>query len=74
MIRNTSTAYTENWDAERAHLKGFSPEKMADICGIDAETLRDVARVFAGGKAGHDLLGYGRVAAYPRHGQFTLSD
>ena len=52
-------SYTENWDAERAHLKGFSPEKMADICGIDAETLRDVARVFAGGKAGMIFWGMG---------------
>jgi len=52
-------AYTENWDAECAHLKGFSPEKMADICGIDAETLRDVARVFASGKAGMIFWGMG---------------
>ena len=52
-------AYTENWDAEKAHLKDFTPEKMAEICGIDAETLRDVARVFAGAKAGMIFWGMG---------------
>ena len=52
-------AYTENWEAERAHLKDFTPEKMAEICGIDAETLRDVARTFAGAKAGMIFWGMG---------------
>ncbi len=52
-------AYTENWEAEKAHLKGFSPEKMSEICGIDAETLRDVARTFAGAKAGMIFWGMG---------------
>ncbi|MBT8425494.1 MAG: molybdopterin-dependent oxidoreductase, partial [Silicimonas sp.] len=45
-------AYTENWAAERAHLAGFAPEDMAGLCGIDAETLRTVARAFASAKAG----------------------
>jgi formate dehydrogenase major subunit len=52
-------AYTENWEAEKAHLADFAPEKMADICGIDAETLRAVARDFAGGKAGMIFWGMG---------------
>ena len=52
-------AYTENWDAEKAHLKDFSPEKMAGICGIEAEILRDVARTFAGAKAGMIFWGMG---------------
>ena len=52
-------AYTENWEAEKAHLKDFTPEKMADICGIDAETLRDVARTFAGAKAAMIFWGMG---------------
>ncbi|HSF92080.1 MAG TPA: molybdopterin-dependent oxidoreductase, partial [Paracoccaceae bacterium] len=43
--------FTENWDAMKEHLKGFSPEDMAPICGIDAETLRTVAREFAAAKA-----------------------
>lgn len=52
-------AYTENWEAEKAHLKGFSPEKMAAVCGIDAEVLRDVARTFAGANAAMIFWGMG---------------
>lgn len=52
-------AYTENWEAEKAHLKDFTPEKMAEVCGIDAETLRDVARTFAGANAAMIFWGMG---------------
>ena len=52
-------AFTENWAAEKEHLKDFSPEKMAPICGIEAETLRDVARTFAGANAGMIFWGMG---------------
>ncbi|PJI86165.1 formate dehydrogenase major subunit [Yoonia maricola] len=52
-------AYTENWEAEKAHLADFTPEKMEGICGIDAETLRDVARTFAGAKAAMIFWGMG---------------
>ena len=51
--------HTENWEAQKEHLKGFSPEKMAPICGIDADVLRDVARTFANGKAGMIFWGMG---------------
>ncbi|MGI9508839.1 MAG: formate dehydrogenase subunit alpha, partial [Geminicoccaceae bacterium] len=40
-------AHTEGFDKLKAHLADFPPEKMADVCGIDAETLRTVARKFA---------------------------
>ncbi|WP_439117768.1 formate dehydrogenase subunit alpha [Nereida ignava] len=52
-------AYTENWEAEKAHLKDFTPEKMSEICGIEPEVLRDVARTFAGAKAGMIFWGMG---------------
>ena len=52
-------AYTENWEAQKAHLKDFSPEKMAGICGIEAEELREVARLFANAKAGMIFWGMG---------------
>ncbi|MGB2408367.1 MAG: formate dehydrogenase subunit alpha [Paracoccaceae bacterium] len=52
-------AYTENWEAEKAHLKDFAPEKMAEICGIEADVLRDVARTFAGAQAGMIFWGMG---------------
>ena len=52
-------AYTENWEAEKAHLADFTPERMQDICGIDADVLRDVARTFAGAKAAMIFWGMG---------------
>jgi len=52
-------AFTENWEAQKAHLKDFSPERMAPICGVDAELLRDVARTFANAKAGMIFWGMG---------------
>ncbi|WP_375229732.1 formate dehydrogenase subunit alpha [Roseobacter sp. S98] len=53
------SAYTENWDAEKEHLADFSPEAMSEICGIDAETLRVVAREFAGAKSAMIFWGMG---------------
>ena len=52
-------AYTENWEAEKAHLAGFTPEAMAPICGIEPEVLRDVARTFAGAQAAMIFWGMG---------------
>lgn len=52
-------AYTENWEAQKTHLKDFSPEKMAPLCGVDAEELKEVARLFAGAKAGMIFWGMG---------------
>ncbi|MCV2869247.1 formate dehydrogenase subunit alpha [Defluviimonas sp. WL0002] len=52
-------AYTENWEAEKAHLANFTPEKMESICGIPAEQLRQVARDFATAKAGMIFWGMG---------------
>ncbi len=52
-------AFTENWEAEKAHLTRFRPEAMAEVCGIPAETLREVARTFARAKAGMIFWGMG---------------
>lgn len=52
-------AFTENWFAEKAHLADFSPEKMEGICGIPAETLREVARLYAGAKSAMIFWGMG---------------
>ncbi|WP_316014478.1 formate dehydrogenase subunit alpha [Roseobacter sp. HKCCA0434] len=52
-------AMTENWEAQVEHLKGFAPEKMSELCGIDPETLRAVARDFAGAKAAMIFWGMG---------------
>ncbi|MEM1129495.1 MAG: formate dehydrogenase subunit alpha [Pseudomonadota bacterium] len=57
--RQYIAGFTENWEAMKEHLKGFPPEKMAEICGIDADTLRAVARDFAGARAGMIFWGMG---------------
>ena len=51
--------FTENWQEMKAHLKGFPPEKMAEFCGVEAETLRQVARDFATAKAAMIFWGMG---------------
>ena len=57
--RNYVEGFTEGFFQLRDHLKGFPPEKMAEVCGIDADTLRDVARTFANAKAGMIFWGMG---------------
>ncbi|WP_103764297.1 formate dehydrogenase subunit alpha [Roseovarius confluentis] len=52
-------AFTENWEAEKAHLAQFPPEKMEELCGIPAETLREVAREFATAQSGMIFWGMG---------------
>src|SRR5689334_17511013 len=50
---------TSNYEALRENVKGYSPEKMAPICGIPAETLREVARAFATSKGSMIMWGMG---------------
>ena len=40
-------AMTEGFENLRAHVKDFTPEEMSLVCGIDAETIRTVARKYA---------------------------
>src|ERR1700752_2606838 len=41
------------------NVKKFSPEAMAPICGIDAQTIREVARLYATSKGSMILWGMG---------------
>jgi formate dehydrogenase major subunit len=50
---------TSNFEALRDNAKDFSPEKMAPLCGIAAETIREVARAYATSKASIILWGMG---------------
>ncbi len=50
---------TENYEALKENAKDFSPEKMAPLCGIPAETLREVARAYATSKGSIILWGMG---------------
>ncbi|MFN0263613.1 formate dehydrogenase subunit alpha [Tepidamorphus sp. 3E244] len=51
--------FTENFEAMKDHLKDFAPEKMEDICGIPAATLREVAYTFARAEAAMIFWGMG---------------
>src|SRR5204863_8171205 len=48
---------TSNFEALKENAKGFSPEVMAPICGIPAETIREVARAYATSKGSMILWG-----------------
>jgi formate dehydrogenase major subunit len=50
---------TSGYEALAENVKKFSPEAMAPICGIDAKTLREVARLYAKSKASMILWGMG---------------
>lgn len=43
----------------KKNVEGYSPELMAPICGIDAETIKYVARLYANSKASMILWGMG---------------
>jgi formate dehydrogenase major subunit len=48
-----------NYEALKENVKGYSPEAMAPICGVAAQTLREVAREFARAKGAMVLWGMG---------------
>jgi formate dehydrogenase major subunit len=52
-------AHTENFEALKANIVQFTPEKMAPVCGIDAETLREIARLYATSKGSIIFWGMG---------------
>ena len=52
-------AHTEGFENLREHVKAFTPEAMASICGIDAGTLRTVARKYATARSSIIFWGMG---------------
>ena len=52
-------AHTEGFENLKTHIGMFTPEAMAPVCGIDAETLRTVARTYATAKAAIIFWGMG---------------
>ncbi len=50
---------TTGFDELKEHLKDYMPEKIAPICGIPAETIREVARMYAKAKASIIFWGMG---------------
>ena len=51
--------FTEGFDKLQEHIKDFSPESMAEICGIDPQVIRRVARDYANAERGIIFWGMG---------------
>jgi len=52
-------AHTQDFAALREHVRDYAPERMAEICGVDAATLREVARTYARAKSAIIFWGMG---------------
>ncbi|MCW7544570.1 formate dehydrogenase subunit alpha [Aurantimonas litoralis] len=59
-------ANVAGFEALKEKVKDFSPEAMADICRVPAETLRDVARTYA--KAERSIIFWGMGISQHTHG------
>jgi formate dehydrogenase major subunit len=59
-------AQTNNFEALAEHIKDFTPEEMAPICGIPADTLRAVARTYA--RANSAIIFWGMGVSQHVHG------
>jgi len=57
--RQYVAAHTEGYERLAAHVASFPPERMAEVCGIPAETLRDVARRYARARSAMIFWGMG---------------
>ncbi len=51
--------YTEGFEELKARIKDFSPERMAEVCGIPAPRLREIARLYARSRASIIFWGMG---------------
>ena len=58
--------FTEGFAELAQHVKAFTPEEMAPICGIPAETLRNVARTYA--RAESAIIFWGMGVSQHTHG------
>ena len=57
---------TEGFEALRAHLLQYAPEVMSDYCGVDALTIREVARAY--GNADRGIIFWGMGVSQHIHG------
>jgi len=59
-------AHTRGFEELREGVKDFSPEAMAPVCGIAAETLREVARLYA--RSQRSIIFWGMGVSQHVHG------
>ena len=64
--QNYIDGFTEGFNDLKAHVKAFPPEKMAEICGVEAATIRLVAREYA--RAGRGVIFWGMGISQHVHG------
>jgi formate dehydrogenase major subunit len=50
---------TSGFEEIRKNVAGYSPEAMGPVCGVDAATIREVARMYAKSRASMILWGMG---------------
>ena len=60
------TSYTENWEAEKAHLKDSHPKKCHRSAG-STQMFCAMLQGLCGSESGYDFLGHGRVTTHTRH-------
>ena len=58
--------YVEGFEQLADHVKDFTPEEMEPICGIPADTLREVARTYA--RAESAIIFWGMGVSQHTHG------
>jgi formate dehydrogenase major subunit len=59
-------AHTEGFEALKAKVKDFTPEKMEAVCGIPAATIREVARLYA--RSERSIIFWGMGISQHTHG------
>ena len=59
-------AHVAEFEALKAKVVGFAPEDMAEVCGIEAETLREVARLYATSQ--NSIIFWGMGVSQHTHG------
>jgi formate dehydrogenase major subunit len=59
-------AHTEGFEQFKAKVADFAPERMAEICGISAERIREVARLYA--KSERSIIFWGMGVSQHTHG------
>jgi formate dehydrogenase major subunit len=52
-------AHTEDFEKLREHVRDYAPEKVAEICGVGAATMREIARTYARAEAAIIFWGMG---------------
>jgi formate dehydrogenase major subunit len=59
-------AHTEGFDSLADKVAGFTPERMEPVCGIPADTIREVARLYA--KSERSIIFWGMGISQHTHG------